>query len=299
MKNLIVALALICLAINFKPLIAQTDTRVNQIYQLKVNSAKLNRQIEDIRTQEDILYKLKANLEYQQKELDKKNVKLEQELYHGKVDKSSGYDETPVTLTKQEKVKINIEKNRLDKLGVKWEREEEERRRMLEEQRLTLRKEEEERLRILNEKRKEQIRLQKQADDIRSKTKGAFGKSAGDSTGDTDAEDDPLEDNSKATSYNGASETPWDMSFVEGRRLINGLPKPVYNTWEHGIVVIEIIIDRKGNVTDAKYLSEGSTTNSQKLITSAREAALKAKFYPDRNADMYQVGKINYHFDMK
>lgn len=84
---------------------------------------------------------------------------------------------------------------------------------------------------------------------------------------------------------------------LEGRTPQGGrLPKPEYNANESGTVVVRVNVDRNGNVTSASFQAKGSTTTNQTLIKAAINAARKAKFNNDDNADTYQVGTITYRF---
>ncbi|OFY20340.1 MAG: hypothetical protein A2X02_01135 [Bacteroidetes bacterium GWF2_29_10] len=86
------------------------------------------------------------------------------------------------------------------------------------------------------------------------------------------------------------------VSFsLKGRKSIL-LPKPSYNVNEQGKVVVEITVDKKGNVIKAVPGVRGTTTSSQALLKFALEAAYKAKFNSDVNAAEYQKGIITYNF---
>lgn len=82
---------------------------------------------------------------------------------------------------------------------------------------------------------------------------------------------------------------------LEGRNPLY-LPKPRYDYQVEGKVVVEIRVDRNGNVTYARAGVKGSTTNDENLIKAAQEAALKAKFDSKADAAFTQTGTITYHF---
>ncbi|MBI5218892.1 MAG: energy transducer TonB [Bacteroidia bacterium] len=73
------------------------------------------------------------------------------------------------------------------------------------------------------------------------------------------------------------------------------LPVPEYNDNDQGKVVVEVIVDRDGNV---KRVSEGkgTTTSSQILIKAAKKAAMNAKFTKNPDAAEEQKGSITYIF---
>ena len=69
---------------------------------------------------------------------------------------------------------------------------------------------------------------------------------------------------------------------LQGRNP-ESLPKPEYNYQVEGKVVVEITVDKYGNVTKASAGAKGSTTLNDKLLQAARKAALNARF--DRKPD--------------
>ncbi|MEI6124606.1 MAG: hypothetical protein WCQ95_13390 [Bacteroidota bacterium] len=86
------------------------------------------------------------------------------------------------------------------------------------------------------------------------------------------------------------------ISFVMKDRSIKYLPKPINNTKAEGIVVVEIWVDKKGNVT--KYIAgaKGSTTTNQNLWKIAGDAAKRATFSVKADAPEEQKGTISYNF---
>ncbi len=83
---------------------------------------------------------------------------------------------------------------------------------------------------------------------------------------------------------------------LAGRSLIGSLPVPSYTAQTEGRVVIAITVDEKGRVTSASYQQVNSTTNNERLVTAARDAALKARF--DQSDEFVQSGTITYIFKM-
>lgn len=67
---------------------------------------------------------------------------------------------------------------------------------------------------------------------------------------------------------------------------------------QEGIVVVDIDVDRAGNVTKAIPGVKGTTNNSKCLLDPARKAALETKFNSDENAPARQIGKIIYRFSL-
>lgn len=67
---------------------------------------------------------------------------------------------------------------------------------------------------------------------------------------------------------------------------------------QEGIVVVDIDVDRQGNVIKALAGVKGTTNNSKCLLEPARQAALQTKFNPDEKAPARQIGQIIYHFKL-
>lgn len=73
------------------------------------------------------------------------------------------------------------------------------------------------------------------------------------------------------------------------------LPKPEYNYQVEGKVVVEVTVDRNGNVTIAIAGVKGSTTLDEYLLREAQKAALSAKFDRKPSAAAFQKGTITYY----
>lgn len=103
-----------------------------------------------------------------------------------------------------------------------------------------------------------------------------------------------------ATGGNGSGEGEGKgVSFNLGGRSYLSLPKPDYLKQKQGIVVVEVIVDRKGNVTKATPGAKGSTTLDNDLLKAAEKAALTAKFDVNPNAREFQKGTITYIFKLQ
>ncbi|MBQ6310920.1 MAG: TonB family protein [Bacteroidales bacterium] len=84
---------------------------------------------------------------------------------------------------------------------------------------------------------------------------------------------------------------------LEGRSTLGSLPLPAYTVNESGTVVVKIIVNEKGEVTNAIPGQKGTTTNNSTLWNAAKQAALKARFSPSDAPT--QVGYITYIFTLK
>jgi len=82
-------------------------------------------------------------------------------------------------------------------------------------------------------------------------------------------------------------------------RKANSLPIPRAAFQEDGKVVVEITVDKNGNVIKAKPGVKGSTTSNPNLLDIARRAAMSAKFNPSSDAPEEQKGTITYNFILK
>ena len=82
---------------------------------------------------------------------------------------------------------------------------------------------------------------------------------------------------------------------LNGRRIIKK-PSPEYNCNEQGKVVVEITVDKNGNVINAIAGVNGTTNKSACLLNASKIAALGTKWQPDNNAPDKQIGKIEYNF---
>ncbi|MGR6088661.1 MAG: hypothetical protein ACU4F9_10825 [Arcticibacter sp.] len=93
-----------------------------------------------------------------------------------------------------------------------------------------------------------------------------------------------------------STSTTKGVSFVmAGRKLIRE-PKIDNLTMEKGIVVVEITIDKYGNVVKAVPGIEGTTTTSNYLLTKAKQAAESVKFDTSPVMPQSQTGSITITF---
>lgn len=83
-----------------------------------------------------------------------------------------------------------------------------------------------------------------------------------------------------------------------GRSMISG-PKVGEKPKEEGKVVLNIWVDRQGNIVRTSRNLKESTTTSQELFNLANKAALKAKFNPSSNAAPEQRGKMTFIFILR
>ncbi len=80
-----------------------------------------------------------------------------------------------------------------------------------------------------------------------------------------------------------------------GRKALNKM-KYVQDCNESGVVVVEIKVNRKGQVVRATPGVKGTTNMSSCLLDPARRAAQETRFNPDDKAPSIQTGYIIYEF---
>jgi len=91
-----------------------------------------------------------------------------------------------------------------------------------------------------------------------------------------------------------AAGNKWALS---GRGLVGRLPLPSYNVQDQGTVVVEITVDKNGNVINARAGVKGTNTPNKTLHDAAEKAARQAKFTPNPNA-IEQKGTLTYIFKL-
>lgn len=79
-------------------------------------------------------------------------------------------------------------------------------------------------------------------------------------------------------------------------RKANYLPLPEYTTLATGRVVVQITVNRQGQVIRATAGARGTTTTDRTLHRLAEEAARRARFDLKADAPEEQIGTITYNF---
>lgn len=104
-----------------------------------------------------------------------------------------------------------------------------------------------------------------------------------------------LEGDQNSNNYTGGDSGNGTEFNLSGRSMIAS-PKIDDNSQEDGQVVVDIIVDRYGNVLRANPGARGSTTTNNMLYKKAKEAALKTKFNANPNAAAEQKGQMTFKF---
>ncbi|HUS87301.1 MAG TPA: energy transducer TonB [Bacteroidales bacterium] len=104
--------------------------------------------------------------------------------------------------------------------------------------------------------------------------------------------DDEVSANELAAQYQGPTRIYYDLA---GRYHVE-LPIPIYKCEGSGIAVVNIEVNQRGRITDAKIDPLSSSTNDPCLFEAAIGAINRTRFNPDYNAAPRQSGTITYHF---
>ncbi len=224
--------------------------------------------------------------------------------------KTQDFDEAPEIKSAEQKKKEKEDKLKKQQeaaekkiLEEKERKEKEEAERVAKAEAEAKRQAELEKQRKAEEERKKREEQQRIADEARNKVGSAFGKTNNNSSSEGEAggsgnqgyvTGDP---NSKNRSGSGLGNSGSGFDLT-GRSLVGSFPNPSYSIQEEGIVVVQITVDKYGQVVSAEYQLKGSTTQNSTLKKAAIDAAKKAKFNSDPNAAAFQKGTITYHFEL-
>ena len=95
----------------------------------------------------------------------------------------------------------------------------------------------------------------------------------------------------------GGGSGSWQLS---GRSMLPGYGTKIRDTEEEGVVVLNIWVDRSGNVTRVAPNLKESTTTSQYLFNLAKNDVLSNfRFNSDPSANVEQRGKVRYIFELE
>ncbi len=101
-----------------------------------------------------------------------------------------------------------------------------------------------------------------------------------------------------SNNYNGGySEGIGISTNLSGRSPVK-LFRPRETFQEEGVVVVEIKVDREGNVIEVRAGVKNSTTLNDHLLSIAEKAARETKFNSHPNAPVIQKGTITYNFKL-
>lgn len=102
-----------------------------------------------------------------------------------------------------------------------------------------------------------------------------------------------------ASSYYGIGKgLDGDGNYLLGGRKAIVKKIIVQDCNQEGTVVVDIDVDRSGNVIKAIPGVKGTTNNSKCLLDPAKRAAMETKFNADEKAPARQIGRIIYRFSL-
>jgi hypothetical protein len=98
--------------------------------------------------------------------------------------------------------------------------------------------------------------------------------------------------NELTSQYEGPTRIFYDLA---GRYHIR-LPIPIYKCEGSGVLVINIVVNQQGVITESKIDELSSSTLDQCLTETALLAISKSRFNPDDKAPKNQSGTVTFHF---
>ncbi len=152
------------------------------------------------------------------------------------------------------------------------------------------------------QKQKEEEEKEEQKINEQAMFHGSASNNANQSEGEIGTEGNQGSNTGSVTSSNhvgGDSMGKDGINFSLTGRNPASLPLPEYKYQVEGKVVVEIKVDKYGNVTSAVPGVKGSTTLNEKLLNAAKMAALRAKFDKKPSAPEFQIGTITYYFSLQ
>ena len=85
---------------------------------------------------------------------------------------------------------------------------------------------------------------------------------------------------------------------LSGRSILGQIPLPNYNNNEQGIIVVDIEVDKNGNVISARAGGKGTTIGNITMRKEAEVAAKRAKFNGITD-NINQTGTITYRYVLR
>ncbi len=103
-----------------------------------------------------------------------------------------------------------------------------------------------------------------------------------------------------STSTQGSASSGSNLSWsLAGRSLKGSLARPVYSAQEEGKVVVDIKVDKNGNVINTS-VGRGTNITDASVLKAVQEAAKKTKFSPRTDGkDGDQFGQITYNLKLE
>lgn len=127
---------------------------------------------------------------------------------------------------------------------------------------------------------------------------GTGGEGSGDGGGTGDGTG-PGSGGGSGTGTGGGNGPGNGIGFDLTGRNMRSMPRLEDRSQEQGKVVIEIVVDKNGNVLRAEGPARGSTITNGTLVRKSKEAAMKAKFSPSPKGVEEQKGSITFNFILR
>lgn len=89
---------------------------------------------------------------------------------------------------------------------------------------------------------------------------------------------------------------PTRVFYKLDKRHKTYLPIPIYKCENSGVVVINIMVDQKGRITNYSIDEQSSSTSDECLIDAAVSSVKRTRFNPDNNSPVKQAGFISFEF---
>jgi hypothetical protein len=125
------------------------------------------------------------------------------------------------------------------------------------------------------------------------------GSGKGDGTGDAPGNQGKPEGDPLANNYDGTGSGNGGVGLsIASRRFVTS-PKITDTGQQTGKIVIEIRVDKNGNVISAKGPARGSTLTTPSLVDKCEQAALGSRFNTLESAPETQIGYITFNFKVK
>lgn len=130
---------------------------------------------------------------------------------------------------------------------------------------------------------------------LKNPSSGSGGSKGSSETG-TGQQGDPAGGKSGGGALGGGSGS-WSL---DGRSMMQGYGTKISTTKEEGTVVLNIWVNRKGEVTKVQpNLAESNTTSTYLINLATNDVLNNFKFNEDGKASFEQRGTVRYHFKLK
>ena len=146
-------------------------------------------------------------------------------------------------------------------------------------------------------KRQEQEAKMKSIDNMIGGVKNADGtKNTSDGTGSTDGNQGQLDGNPYAPYEGLPGSGSGGIGYGLNGRGAPSFKKPDGCENEYGFVVVNVVVNKNGNVIEATPGAKGTTNKTDCLMREAKEFALSCKWKPNPNAPSRQYGVVSINF---